>query len=398
MESTSTDNGKKNRRPFKTFLQNTTALAAGAGVFFGAPILADVTDSHTLPPLEDCPSYSAPLVDGPAATSAQMPTDNASRESLIIQSILIRAGDPQKMGLIEEHLRLPVNVTPAAGGEAYGESCGIRVPLGDIAIFDPARHDRETIATERDNPDNYLHFQAIASFHDKESDSIALAFFEPQSGTLSIQTVGLTPDEGHDRVVAVLSQNDERAVPMDFARGFLAEVRDQVRGQGLDVRRTEVFSHSMGAQAGVAIKGLLETSAANRLVFGNDPGLTIIEGFGESYAAGVVAESLDISRERLTRNTVTVRSGQQGEANIVAAESDLNQPIGQQVYSLSTHGVDTHALPDIAIGLLNGNRQVSSFDGVFTASGTTSVQVDLGSFLGKAIQAGREARQAIGLG
>lgn len=389
--------GKKPRHPFKTALQNTTAVATAAGVFFGLPIAADVTDSHSLAPLEQCSSYSAPLVDGPAPTSAQMPTDTASRESLIIQSILISAGDPEKMGLIEGHLRLPVEATPAAGGEGYGASCGIRVPLADIAIFDPARYDRSTIATERNNPDNYLNFQAIASFHDKESDSIALAYYESKSGTLSIQTVGLTPDEGHDRVVAVLSENDERAVPLEFARGFLAEVRDQVRGRGLQVNQTEVYSHSMGATAGVAIKGLLETSQANRIVFGDSPSLTITEGFGESYAAGVVEEALGISRERLTRNTSSVRSGGEGEANIVAAESPLNQPIGR-TYSISTHGVDTHALPDIAIGLLNGNRKLTPYHGDFTASGTTSVQVDMASMLGKVIKAGREGRQAIGLG
>lgn len=379
-------------------MQHTTALTTAAGIFFSAPFIADVTDSHSLPPIADCTSYSAPLVDGPAITSAQMPTDTASRESLIIQSILISAGDQEKMDLVQGHLKLPVKTQPMEGAKAYGDSCEVRVPLADVAIFDPALYDRSTIATEKNNPDNYLNFKAIASFADPASDSIALAFYEPKSGTLSIQTVGLTPNEGINRVVAVLSENDERAVPLEFAQAFLQEVREQVRGQGLDVRRTEVNSHSMGATAGIAIKGLLESSQANRVVFGGNPSLTIIEGFGESYAAGVVAEELGISQEKLTRNTTTVRSGQEGEANVVAAETNLNHPIGQRVYSISNHGVDTHALPDIAIGLLNGNRKVSPYNGNFSAEGTTSLQVDIAGILGKMVKAGREVRQSVGLG
>lgn len=370
-----------------------------------SPVAAAATDSYDLEPLPDCPSFTSQVIEQDATVSdaAQQAAANlvnapASNSSMVIQAVLVSAGDASKMELMDRALQIDIHTHADAASQAYGEGCAHRSELRDIRMFNPALYDPATYDELRQDSDNYIEFQALAAYEDPASDNILRAYFEPRSGTLTIAAVGLTPDEGFERVLAVASENTDRVIPYDVADAFINELRRTILENGLTVNRTAIASHSMGTSGGVLVKAMLESSQVNRLLFGKDPSLTLIEGFGESLAAETVSRELDIPLHLITRNSHSLRSLKNGEANIVAHEWEGNHPIGEQVYAVHTAAVDTHALPDMAIGLLNGKREIVPYDGEFRAGTREVLLGDTVQWAAKLAKAGRETREALGLG
>lgn len=404
--------GKKPKSTFRKWARNTTALGTAAGIFLATPYVLDATASHELSPLPDCPSYSAVAPQDPTQQQAitveplsniqvaqSLYSEPEKKSSFILNGALNSMGDLTKMWLIDNSVQIKAEAVPRDEAQAYDESCAdLREPLRDLRIFNPVLYDKSTYPQMKDDPANYLTFQNIAHFKDEASGNIMLAFYEPQSRVLSLQVVGIWHEEGDARMIAGVTENTDRVIPYAFAERFLTEVREQVRSRGLEVSGTSIFAHSMGASGGVLLKGLIETGHANRLVFGQNPKLTLVESFNESLAAQTISEKLGIPMDKLTHNTISARSGGEGTANYIAAEWDTNHPIGERVYSISANGADTHALPDIMIGLLNGNRKLTPYDGQFTASGMNAVTVNVGQFLGKLAKGGRDVREALGIG
>lgn len=385
---------------FKRNLATGTLVSAAAV----APVMAVATDGYDLEPLPDCTPFTAQVIeDIPASDITQKTVTDlvdtpASNSSMVIQAVLISAGDESKMKLMDKALQIDITTRPDEQSYDYGDSCGVRSELRDIRMFNPALYEKSTYEEMRSDRDNYIEFQAIAAYEDPASNNIMRAYFEPQTGTLTIATVGMTPEEGFERPLAAATGNTDRVIPYDVASAFVNELRRTILENKLTVNRTAIASHSMGVSGGVLIKSMLESSHVNELVFGKDPSLTLIEGFGESQALEAVSRELDVPMERITRNSSSLRSLKDGAANLIAHEWEGNTPIGEQVYAVNTTAIDTHALPDMAIGLLNGKREIVPYEGEFRAAGQEEVLANLGQWTGKIIKVVRDAKDTLGLG
>lgn len=394
---------KEDSRKTRRLLRRTTALSTAVGLYLAAPYIDMATDSYDLPPMPDCGTHSSAILAehampsvGDAANAAMMhklANEPASAESLIVQAILNKGGTSGRLkSLLDNELELDVKHAKSAESQAYESSCDYRGELIDIQIENPLLRGAE-------GEKNYLQFKAIANYDDEPSANKVVAYFEPDSGTLLISTVGLTRYENHDRAIAAITGNTERLVPYEFAEKFIAELRDQVREQGLQVNHTSILSHSLGTAGGVLMKGMLEDSMANKMVFGKNPSLTMVEGFAESLAADDVVEKLGIDHEKLTRNSVSVRSGGDGTANIITTEWGDNQTIGREVYAISCpDNEDNHRMDGIAKGLIDGTRSVEPYEGTFRTEGSELVKGQGAEFVGKLAKLGREIRQQTGLG
>lgn len=381
---------------------------AVAGALVGAtalsPVVAAATDSYDLAPLPDCEPFSVSVQAQDAASSATQKLGNdlvnvpAGNGSVVLQSVLISAGDAAKMEEMDKALPIAIRTAPSTLSVEYENSCGIRQELRDVTMFNPALYDAPTYASLKDDPSHYVTLQALAAYYDEASDSMLRAYFEPSSGTLTIQSVGMTEGEGYERALAAASGNTDRVIPYELAEDFIRELQQTILENHLSVKQTAIAAHSMGASGGILIKGMLETSQVNRLVFGAQPSLTIIEGFGESQAAETISKERDIPLATLTRNSVSLRSLKDGAANLVAHEWDGNHPIGEQVYAVESVSEDTHALPSMAIGLLRGKNHIVPYDGTFTAKGAEGALAVGGGVLAKLVKAGRDAREGLGIG
>lgn len=395
---------KKKKDSFsKKWLLRSTALGTAVAMYMGGPYIDMATDSYELPPMTDCAEYSAEIemerAGSPALQQQAMSeflNDPASANTLIMQSILSKGGTEGRMNaMVRDTPSLDIQTEKSPNSADYKNSCDTRGDLIDIAIYNPLLKETPPVDGQG-HEDDYLHFKAIANFDDPASGNKAVAYYQPDSGTLFIGTVGLTADENHDRAWAAISGNTERLVPYEFADKFIAELRDQLRDQGVKVSNTTIFSHSLGTPGGVLMKAKLEQSMANQVVFGKNPSLTIVEGFGESLAAEAVIEETGISSDKLTRNTVSVRSGGKGTANMIATEWHSNQTIGREVYSISSpDGTAAHELGNIVDGLVKGSRKVSPTDEKFTTVREEMLKGRGIEVLGKLAKAGREFRQTI---
>lgn len=395
------------KKPKKIF-RRTAALGTAVGLYFGGPYIDMATDSYTLPPMTPCDSFSAPLVDGrPDAAQAQQQVmlnllnEPASRDSLVIQSILASGGKEGRLnGFLDDNIGLRATAQPSEYSQKYDESCGVRDVLQDIRIFNPLLKSEGTYEAEKNNPDNYLEFKAIANYQDPISANKVVAYYQKETGTLLLAATGRSHDENEDRAIAVATGNLDRIIPYEFMENFLGEVKDRIRQDGLQVNNTAIFGHSLGVSGAILLKGMLETSHANQVVFGKQPTLTLVEGFGESLAAEAVSDRFDIPQEKLVRNSVSVRSGGEGTANIVAHEWSGNDTVGARVYSLTapTNGEDSHGLHGIARGLMNGSRTATPYGGDFSTNGDDLFKGQTLQVLGKVAKIGRDLRQATGIG
>lgn len=396
----------KPRRTFRKLMLRGTALGAAVGLYLGAPYIDMATDSYTLPPMPDCASHSSSILTDAIDATAQhdaaidaLLNQPESEAALVMQAVLSKGGTAGRMNaMLDDDLGIPVNVERAEASKAYADSCETRGILQDVAIYNPLMLEGMTPA-DAENPDHYIQFRAVMNYHDKASANKAVAYYQPDSGTLLISTLGLTQDENNDRALAAATGNTERLVPYEFAEKFIAELRDQIRAQGLKVENTAIMTHSLGTAGGVLMKGMLENSMANKMVFGKHPSLTMVEGFGESLAAEAVQARLDIPRDKLTRNTISVRSGNDGDANIIAAEWDGNHTIGEKVYAITApEGQETHRMEDIMRGVIKGERKIIRYEGTFRTDGMDRLKGEGAEILGKLARTGRDFRQSVGLG
>ncbi|MBM3618960.1 MAG: hypothetical protein FJX23_10525 [Alphaproteobacteria bacterium] len=395
------------KKPKKIF-RRTAALGTAVGLYFGGPYIDMATDSYDLPPMTPCDSYSAPLIDGrPDAGRAQEQAilnlfeNPGSRDSLVIQSILASGGAEGRLrGFLDNHVGIDAKAALTEQSQAYDESCGVRGILQDISIFNPLRINAATYDEDRKNPENFLEFKAVANYQDPVSANKVAAYFHEETGTLVLAATGRSHDENADRAIAVATGNLERLMPYEFMDNFLGEVKDRIRQDGLKVNNTTIFGHSLGVSGAIVLKGMLETSHANQVIFGKQPVLTLVEGFGESLAAEAVSEKFGIPQEKLVRNSISARSGGVSTANIVAAEWDGNHTVGEKVYSLTAPGgeEDTHGLHGITRGLMNGSRTSTLYSGDFSTSGSDLFKGQTLQVAGKLAKIGRDLRQATGLG
>jgi hypothetical protein len=395
----------KPRKTFRKLMLRGTALGTAVGLYFGAPYIDMATDSYTLPPMADCSPHNSAIVQQETPPSemrdAAMQAVLDAPESvgaLTIQAILSKGGSSGRMNaMLRDGLGIPVTYDKADESKAYKQSCEFRGDLLDVSIFNPLLLDGMTQA-DMENQDNYIQFHALMNYYDEASANKAVAYYQPDTGTLLISTLGLTHNENNDRAIAAISENTDRLVPYEFAEKFIGELRDQIRAQGLKVNNTSIMSHSLGTAGGVLMKGMLEKFMANQMVFGKKPSLTIVEGFGESLAADAVTAHLDLPREKLTRNTISMRSGDENDANIIAAEWDSNRTIGEKVYAISfPEGQESHRMEDIVRGVVKGERKITRFEGRFHTDGADRLKGEGGQFLGKLAREGRELRQTLGL-
>lgn len=395
------------KRPKKIF-RRTAALGTAVGLYFGGPYIDMATDSYDLPPMTPCDSYSAPLIDGrPDAGQAQEQAilnlfDNpGGRDSLVIQSIIASGGAEGRLsGFLNNNVGLDAQVALSEQSQGYDDSCGVRGILQDISIFNPVRMNAATYETDRQNPENFLEFKALANYQDPVSANKVVAYYHQETGTLLLAATGRSHNENADRAIAVATGNIDRLVPYEFMENFLGEVKDRLREDGLKVKNTTIFGHSLGVSGALVLKGMMESSHANQVMFGKQPVLTLIEGFGEGIAAEAVSDKFEISQEKLVRNSVSVRSGGVSTANIVAAEWDGNHTVGEKVYSLTAPGgeEDTHGLHGITRGLMNGSRTSTAYGGDFSTSGADLFKGQTLEVAGKLAKIGRDLRQATGLG
>lgn len=395
--------GRKKRR----VARKVAAAGTVAAVYFGGPYVKMVTDSYELEPMTPCDTYSSQIIreDAPQVEAAVQAMSDifdkpASVNTLLIQTILDNGGTK---GRINQYTGgqagIEVTAEQSAHSTAYDESCETRGILQDVRMFNPVLYNPATYEVDKENPDNYLTFRALANYEDEVSANKAIAYYHEATGTLLIGTVGRTGEENYDRAIATISSNTERAVPFDFMDNFLSEVKDQLRSQQLKVNNTAILGHSLGVIGAVTLKGMIESSHANQVIFGKDPSLTLLEGFGESFAADAVTKRFDLSFDKLTRHSVSIRSGGAGEANIIGSEWGNNQTIGRQVYAVSApEGEESHTIRGIAYGLLDGEREVTPFSGEFSPDLKEKLLGEGAEVLGKLAQAGRVFRQHTGLG
>lgn len=395
----------KPRKTFRKLMLRGTALGTAVGLYFGAPYIDMATDSYTLPPMADCSPHNSAIVQQEtppsemrdAAMQAVLDAPE-SVEALTIQAILSKGGSSGRMNaMLNDELGIPVTYEKSAESADYKQSCETRGDLLDVAIFNPLLLGNATQA-DVENAGNYIQFHAVMNYADEASGNKAVAYYQSDTGTLLISTLGLTKYENHDRAIAAITENTDRLVPYEFAEKFIGELRDQIRAQGLKVNNTSIMTHSLGTAGGVLMKGMLEKSMANQMVFGKNPSLTMVEGFGESLAADAVTAHLDLPRDKLTRNSVSMRSGDKDDANIIAAEWDSNRTIGEKVYAISfPEGEESHRMEDILRGVLKGERGISSFEGRFHTDGVDRLKGEGAQFLGKLAREGRELRQTLSL-
>lgn len=381
---------------------------AVAGALAGAAVLSPVaqaaTNSYELAPLPDCDPFTAQISSHSSdATPAQKAARDlvvapASPSSIVIQAILLSAGDEEKMREMDNALQVAISTTRNADSTAYQQSCALHDELRDISIFNPALYDARTYNKLKDDPANHITFQSLAVYRDADSDTVLRAYYEPTTGTVSIVSAGMAVGEGFERALGVITENTDRVIPYALAEQFVQELQRTILENRLQVNQTAIAAHSMGASGGILLKGMLESTQLNRLVFGASPSLTVIEGFGESLAAQTISQQLDIPMDKLTRNSASLRSLKDGEANMVAREWDTNHPIGERVYAVESVSKDTHALPSMAIGLLNGKNRITPYEGEFRADNGQEILAAGTQFLGKLAKVGRDVRETLGRG
>lgn len=326
--------------------------------------------------------YDVATSESPAPTNNQVVWDMVSQpatvNSVIIQALLNNgysqdrardsAGD--QLGVVSRRTGIPVIATKNALSDTYRDSCAVRSDLINMNILRPG--------SDPSDPANYIEFKSIMAFEDKGSGSKGVAYYQPDTGVLTLHTTGRTRGENTDRAVAVIAGNTDYAVPFEFAERFMDEVAKQVKAQGLKVTATTLESHSLGANAGIAIKGVLESKHAYKQLFG-DVTFTLLEGFGESQAAEATARHYDLPMDKLVKNTYSIRSGDENTANVIGAETRFNHTIGK-TYQIDFFLTDddrrardiqlgTHDLTVLTQCLSQGYAEIRPFSGKFGSSG-----------------------------
>ena len=387
-----------------------TAAAAAAAVEGGAaaaPYLDSATKNYDLPPMDNCSAYNVVLSDdatSPAEINqhaiASIFNEPAGKTSVILQSILSKGGTTGRIDhMITQDVGIEINSKINEDSGSYSASCDYRGPLIDIAIKNPLLIATNGRPYKETQPEDFLHFKAIANLDDAASGNKAVAYYEENSGTLFMGTVGLTADENNDRAWAAITGNTERLVPNEFADNFLGEVTDQIKQQGLEVNNTAIFSHSLGTAGGILLKAKIQDSFANQHIFGKNPQLTIVEGFGESLAAEAIIKDTGLAPQQLTRNTLSIRSGGEGTANIIASEWESNKTIGLNTYSVTApEEENTHRLPEMVKGLINGTRTINPTNELFLPNKWDRIKGEGLELVGEASRVGRNIRNSIGRG
>lgn len=392
----------------KKLLRRTTALGTAVGLYFAAPYIDMATESYDLSPMPDCASHSSVIDAEPNGESEireeavdKMFSDPASIPSVAIQGILQKGSSGPRLEGMMHHQKDTIVIHPQRSPESsdYMNSCETRSSLTDIEIYNPLLLEEGNIGKDSQDPADFIEFKALANFSDAPSGNRAVAYYQPDTETLVIGVVGMKHNENYDRPLAVIADNVDRVVPFEFAQKFLDEISTQLRDQKLPVSQTSIITHSLGTPGGITIKGMIETSHAKQVVFGKEPALTMVEGFGEGFAAEAVEDRLGVSHDRLTRNSVTIRTGGDGDSSIPGTEWGFNQTIGKEVYSIDVaEGHNQHDLGRLVKGILNGDHNLQPYDGEFTRGNVDMLKGEGAELLGKLAKLGRNVREGLSIG